>query len=154
MGCKKCSVEESCPMDAAKVIDGILQIDKDVCNNCGLCVGKCHFDAIEGGQVGYKVYIGGRWGKRTAHGKPLGKIFTDKDKALDVIEKTILLYREQGKTGERLSQTIERLGFENMKLNCFRTICLTESRKSLKQILTFQAGPPVKPDLLYESYSE
>ena len=87
MGCKKCSVEESCPMDAAKVIDGILQIDKDVCNNCGLCVGKCHFDAIEGGQVGYKVYIGGRWGKRTAHGKPLGKIFTDKDEALDVIEK-------------------------------------------------------------------
>ncbi len=115
MGCKKCSVEESCPMDAAKVIDGILQIDKDVCNNCGLCVGKCHFDAIEGGQVGYKVYIGGRWGKRTAHGKPLGKIFTDKDEALDVIEKTILLYREQGKTGERLSQTIERLGFENIE---------------------------------------
>lgn len=115
MGCKKCSVEESCPMDAAKVIDGILQIDKDVCNNCGLCVGKCHFDAIEGGQVGYKVYIGGRWGKRTAHGKPLGKIFTDKDEALDVIEKNILLYREQGKTGERLSQTIERLGFENIE---------------------------------------
>ena len=103
MGCKKCSVEESCPMDAAKVIDGILQIDKDVCNNCGLCVGKCHFDAIEGGQVGYKVYIGGRWGKRTAHGKPLGKIFTDKDEALDVIEKTILLYREQGKTGALVS---------------------------------------------------
>jgi dissimilatory sulfite reductase (desulfoviridin) alpha/beta subunit len=115
MGCKKCSVEESCPMDAAKVIDGILQIDKDVCNNCGLCVGKCHFDAIEGGQVGYKVYIGGRWGKRTAHGIPLNKIFTDKDEAMDVIEKTILLYREQGKTGERLSQTIERLGFENIE---------------------------------------
>ena len=114
-GCKKCSIEEDCPMDAAKVIDGILQIDKDVCNNCGLCVGKCPFKAIADGQIGYKVYIGGRWGKRTAHGIPLNKIFTDKDEAMDVIEKTILLYREQGKTGERLSQTIERLGFENIE---------------------------------------
>jgi dissimilatory sulfite reductase (desulfoviridin) alpha/beta subunit len=115
MGCKKCSVEEVCPINAAQVIDGVLAIDKEECNNCGRCVGKCHFDAIEDGKVGYKIYIGGRWGKRTAHGKPLGKIFTDKEEALNVIEKAILLYREQGKTGERLSQTIERLGFENIE---------------------------------------
>jgi dissimilatory sulfite reductase (desulfoviridin) alpha/beta subunit len=114
-GCKKCPVEKACPINAAKVIDGVLNINKDECNNCGLCVGKCHFDAIENGKVGYKIYIGGRWGKRTAHGKPLSKIFTDKEEAMDVIEKAILLYREQGKTGERLSQTIERLGFENIE---------------------------------------
>ena len=35
-----------------------------------------------------------------------------KDEALDTIEKAILLFREQGKTGERFSQTIARLGFE------------------------------------------
>lgn len=114
MGCKKCSVEQTCPIEAAKVVDGILEIDKNECNNCGRCIGKCHFDAIEDGTVGYKIYIGGRWGKRVALGKPLNKIFTDKE-ALDIIEKTILLYREQGKTGERLSQTIERIGFENIQ---------------------------------------
>ena len=64
---------------------------------------------------GYKIYIGGRWGKSVAQGKSLSKIFTSKEEALDVIEKAILLYREQGKTGERFAQTIDRLGFENVE---------------------------------------
>lgn len=114
-GCKKCSIEEVCPVNAAKVVDGLLEINKEECNNCGRCIGKCHFDAIENGTVGYKIYIGGRWGKRVAHGIPLSKIFTNREDALNIIEKVILLYREQGKTGERLSQTIERIGFENIE---------------------------------------
>lgn len=114
-GCKKCSVEDVCPVNAAKVVDGMLEIDEESCNNCGRCVGKCHFDAIEDGQNGYKIYIGGRWGKRVAHGVALGKVFTDKEEALNVIEKTILFYREQGKTGERLSQTIDRIGFKKVE---------------------------------------
>lgn len=115
MGCKKCSVEQACPIKVAKMEDGILEINKDECNNCGRCIGKCPFDAINDGTVGYKIYIGGRWGKRVALGIPLNKIFTDKDEALNIIEKMILLYREQGKTGERLSETIERIGFENVQ---------------------------------------
>jgi dissimilatory sulfite reductase (desulfoviridin) alpha/beta subunit len=114
-GCKKCPVEETCPINAAKVVDGVLDINEDECNNCGRCVGKCHFDSIEDGKVGYRIYIGGMWGKRPARGIPLSKIFTDKDEAMDVIEKAILLYREQGKTGERFARTIERLGFENVE---------------------------------------
>ncbi len=102
-------------MGAAKVTDGVLEINKDICNNCGRCVGKCRFDAIESGQTGYKIYIGGRWGKKVAQGRALTKIFTDKEEALNVIEKAILLFREQGKTGERFSQTVDRLGFENVE---------------------------------------
>lgn len=114
-GCKKCSIEKACPVGAAKVQDGILNIDKAVCNNCGRCIGNCHFDAIEDGVQGYKIYIGGRWGKKVAQGKALGKIFKDKEEALNVIEKAILFYREQGKTGERFSQTIERVGFDKVE---------------------------------------
>lgn len=114
-GCKKCAIEKNCPVKAAKVVDGILEIDKNVCNNCGRCIEKCPFDAIEDGTYGYKIYIGGRWGKKVAQGRALGKIFTDKEEALSVIEKTILLFREQGRTGERLAQTIDRLGFENVE---------------------------------------
>ncbi len=114
-GCKKCAIEKVCSVGAAKVVDGILEIDKKVCNNCGRCVGKCTFDAIEDGTYGYKIYIGGRWGKKVAQGRPLSKIFTDKEEALSVIEKALLLFREQGKTGERFSQTIDRLGFENVE---------------------------------------
>ena len=42
----------------------------------------------------------------------------------------ILLYRKQGKTGERLSETIERLGFENIEAQLLSNDLLTEKRKS------------------------
>ncbi len=109
--CKICSVVKACPIGAAKLVDGILKID-DSCNNCGLCIGKCHFKAIESGTEAYKIYIGGRWGKNIARGQEVTKLFKTEEEALNAIEKSILIYKEQGKTGERFSQTIERLGFE------------------------------------------
>lgn len=111
-GCGKCTIEQSCPMKAARVEDGVLKIDGNLCNHCGRCAGKCRFDAMGEGISGYKIYIGGRWGKKTAQGRALGKVFTSKEEALDVIEKAILLFREQGAAGERFATTIERLGFE------------------------------------------
>ena len=35
-GCKKCSVAEACPNGAPKLVDGVMQIDKDICKN-SLC---------------------------------------------------------------------------------------------------------------------
>ena len=114
-GCKKCSVAEACPNGAPKLVDGVMQIDKDICKNCGRCVGHCRFDSIVDGEYGFKIYIGGRWGKQISHGKALHKVFTSKAEALDVIEKAILLFREQGKPGERFACTIDRLGFDNVE---------------------------------------
>ena len=111
-GCKKCVIESSCPMKAAKVVDEKISIDKTICNYCGRCVEKCPFQAFDTATTGYRVYIGGRWGKKTAHGKPLHKIFKSETEVLDLVEKTILFFRDQGIAGERFSDTIERLGFE------------------------------------------
>ena len=97
------------------MVDGVLKIDEEVCNHCGRCVKNCPFDAIKDGAYGYKIYIGGRWGKKVAKGRTLSKIFLDKEEALNVIEKAILFFKEQGKVGERLSETIERIGFENVE---------------------------------------
>ena len=57
------------------------------------------------------MYIGGRWGKKTAVGKPLSVIFTTEEEVLAVIEKAILLFRDEGIKGERFADTIQRLGF-------------------------------------------
>ena len=114
-GCGKCQVEDICPMEAARVVDGKLIIDKEKCNNCGRCVGKCPFKAVDDGIYGYKVYIGGRWGKKTAHGKALSKVFTGEEEVLAVLEKAILLFREQGKTGERFADTVNRIGFAEVE---------------------------------------
>lgn len=109
--CKKCRVEAVCPMKATKLEDGIISIDKNICNNCGRCVGQCPFDVIEEATSGFQIYIGGRWGKKTALGQPINKIFTSEEETLSIVEKAILLFREQGHTGERFADTIARIGF-------------------------------------------
>lgn len=114
-GCKKCAIEAACPNKIAKVVDGKIQIDESLCRHCGRCIGKCPFHTIEGGVYGYKIYIGGRWGKKISHGKALGKIFTSKEEALDVIEKAILFFKDNGLKGERFAETIDRIGFDKVE---------------------------------------
>ena len=114
-GCKVCQIEKNCPIKNAKLEDGKINMHPESCNHCGRCVGKCPFNAVEAEVTGYKVCIGGRWGKRVAMGQPLEKIFTSEEEVLSIIEKSILLFREQGEAGERFADTINRLGFENVQ---------------------------------------
>lgn len=39
------------------------------------------------------------------------KIFTSEEEVLDFVEKVILFYREEGVSGERFADMVERLGF-------------------------------------------
>ena len=114
-GCKKCAIEDACPNKVAKVIDGKIRIATETCRHCGRCIGKCPFHTIEEGSYGYKIYIGGRWGKNVSRGRALGRIFTSEEEALNVIEKAIIFFRENGKKGERFAETIERIGFESVE---------------------------------------
>ena len=111
-GCAKCQVEANCPIHVARLEDGRLKVDPDACNHCGRCKGRCPFGVTEEFVDGYKVYIGGRWGKKVANGRPLDKIFTSEEEVLDLVERAILLYRDEGVTGERFADTIQRLGFD------------------------------------------
>lgn len=111
-GCKKCQIEKNCPIHAAKLEDGKISIDPDACNHCGRCKGKCPFGAVEEYREGYKILIGGRWGKKTACGRPLPRLFTTKEEVMTVIDRAILLFREEGIAGERFADTVARLGFD------------------------------------------
>lgn len=113
-GCKKCVIERTCPMKASKVEDGKLVMDPKVCNSCGRCVTKCPFGAIPDGTVGYRVYVGGRWGKQVRHGDKLSPLFT-KEEAVSVVEKAILLFKSEGKAGERFGSMVDRLGLEKVE---------------------------------------
>lgn len=113
-GCKKCAPKETCKVGAISMVDGKVVIDRDKCNNCGLCIGKCHFDAIEEGKKGLKIYLGGKWGKASRPGTPITGIYNEEE-MMSILEKSILVYREQGKTGERFGDMIDRIGVENME---------------------------------------
>ena len=111
-GCAKCLVEANCPIHVAKLEDGTLHIDPNACNHCGRCKGKCPFGVTEEFTDGYRIYLGGRWGKKIAHGHPMDKIFTSEEEVLDIVERAILFFRDEGITGERFADTIDRLGFD------------------------------------------
>lgn len=113
LGCKKCGVEEVCRLKAAKVDGGKLNIDTVKCNSCGLCIGKCHFDALKSKMEGVKLFIGGKWGKVPKRGQVLEGVYTLKE-TVDILEKSILYYRENGKKGERFGDMIDRIGFEEV----------------------------------------
>ncbi|MCI7812703.1 MAG: FAD-dependent oxidoreductase [Lachnospiraceae bacterium] len=130
-GCKKCQIEKGCPIQAAKVENGKIVIDTEKCNHCGRCIGKCPFKAFEQYTNGYRIYIGGRWGKKVAQGRYLDKIFTDKEEVLNVVEKAILLFREQGITGERFADTVARIGFENVQEQLLADDLLSRKQENL-----------------------
>lgn len=111
-GCKQCQIEKNCPIHVAKLEDGKISIDPDACNHCGRCKGKCPFGAVEEYREGYKILIGGRWGKKTACGRPLPRLFPTEEEVMAVIDRAILLFREEGIAGERFADTVTRLGFD------------------------------------------
>ena len=131
-GCKVCQIEKACPIDVPKVVDGKMLRDDSICNHCGRCIGKCPFGAVPSGKTGYKVCIGGRWGKKIAYGKPLDKIFETEEEALKTIEKCILFFKENGIAGERFSDTINRIGFENVQ----KELLSDEILKRKEEIIT------------------
>ena len=129
-GCKKCKIEALCPIGIARVEDGKL-VCQD-CNHCGRCVGKCPFGVTDEYVDGYKVCIGGRWGKKVAQGRALEMIFESEEAVLKVVEKCILLFREQGTAGERFADTVARLGFENVQAQLLSDDILDRKAEILK----------------------
>lgn len=88
---------------------------------------------IMGWRGGYKIFIGGRWGKQHAIAQPLSKHFTDKEEVMQTIEKALLLFKEQGNKGERFSQMIERIGFNTVEEQLLSDDIYTRKDKILKQ---------------------
>lgn len=111
-GCAMCQVEKACPVKAASLTDNLLKVDFDACNNCGRCKNSCPFGVTEEYVNGYRIFIGGRWGKKTAIAQPLNYFFTDEETLMETIDKIIRFYHDEGINGERFADTIERLGFE------------------------------------------
>ncbi len=129
--CKVCNVANTCFMKAVKTENNEVIFDYEKCNNCGLCIKRCPFKAVELQENGYRIYIGGRWGKIGERGKPLSKLFTTKEEVLSIIEKSILLYKEQGIKGERFNDTIKRIGFENVEKQLFNNDLLARKNEIL-----------------------
>lgn len=113
-GCLKCAIETTCPMKAAKVVDHKLNMDPKLCSHCGLCVTRCPFKAITPGQYGFRIYVGGKWGKFSRPGSPIQGVYSQEE-VLVMLEKALLLYRKYAYVGERFGNCIDRVGLEKFE---------------------------------------
>ena len=113
VGCQLCV--KACPIGNIKVENKKAVINAEVCNHCGRCIPSCKIGALSLKQQGYRIFIGGRWGKKVARGIPFDKILETQQEVLDTVEKTINFYKDNGTPGERFADTIARVGFENVE---------------------------------------
>ena len=67
---------------------------------------------LSGGGRGYRITLGGHWGRTGAAGREMPSIISDEASVLAFIEKVLNFYRANGLPGERFCKTLDRLGFE------------------------------------------
>lgn len=113
--CENCSVVSVCEKKAVYKNNGKAHIFTDKCTHCGLCIGECPYGALNEGILGYRVYVGGRWGRNPKPGKSLSKLILGEEQLLSVIEKAIALYQENGQLGENFADVVQRMGMEELE---------------------------------------
>jgi dissimilatory sulfite reductase (desulfoviridin) alpha/beta subunit len=70
-GCAACA--EACPDAAISVRQGKAVLDPAACLGCGACARVCPARAITTGPVAFRVFLGGRLGRRPRLGTELGR---------------------------------------------------------------------------------
>lgn len=130
-GCKTCQIEKSCPLHAARLVDGKLKIDEELCRTCGVCTGKCPFQAVKHHDyVQYQIFIGGTWGKHTRMGTPLSRL-VEQEEIFPLLEKTLLWFKANAYQKERLGAAIDRIGADKLEQALFDNRLLEQKEEIL-----------------------
>jgi anaerobic sulfite reductase subunit C len=117
--CDYCGLcAEVCPVDAIEVADGKLAYFDDKCIGCGDCVFACPTGAWREEKQGYRIFIGGKMGKFPKLAYTLYRFVEGEDKLTGLVDAVLALYKKHGKQGERLRETIDRIGLEQVKKEC------------------------------------
>ncbi|MBQ8112038.1 MAG: (4Fe-4S)-binding protein [Kiritimatiellae bacterium] len=64
---------------------------------------------LPGGGRGYRIFLGGHWGRTGAAGREVPSLLPDEESVLAFVEKVLNFYRSNGLPGERFCKMLERL---------------------------------------------
>lgn len=111
-GCTICS--EACKEDAIKADPdtGKPIFDPMKCIYCGDCIRACPTEAWKAKRYGHIVRIGGKHGRHPMEAVEVCKFLPD-EKVGEAIAKTVEWYNANGKRGERIGNTLKRVGLKN-----------------------------------------
>lgn len=114
--CNSCGIcEVTCKEGAIVMNDDDQPVrNESKCIFCGDCIKSCPMDAWIEKRTGLAAYAGGRWGRHPELGKKVADFLTEGE-ATELIRKTLAFYKKEGKRGERLGVTINRVGLDYYK---------------------------------------
>ncbi len=111
-GCEVCV--EACEDGALTMQDGLPVRDPEKCIYCGTCIQVCPLDAWVEGRIGLAVFVGGKFGKHPRFGYRIADLLPLAE-AVPVCGRIMDFYLAEGRKGERLVGTVDRLGVERFK---------------------------------------
>ncbi|MHB1024982.1 MAG: 4Fe-4S dicluster domain-containing protein [Desulfobacteria bacterium] len=111
--CTFCGVCQAvCPTKAiSSPGDGkALILDPTLCIGCGDCIASCPTGSMREKSRGYRVFAGGKFGRRPSLGREILGVLRTKEEAMAAIVAVRDFFREHGKPRERFGDTLQRTG--------------------------------------------
>jgi dissimilatory sulfite reductase (desulfoviridin) alpha/beta subunit len=102
-GCAACA--EACPDAAISVRQGKAVLDPAACLGCGACARVCPSRAIANGPVAFRVFLGGRLGRRPRLGTELGCLLPP-PAALALARRALDVYARDMRPGRRFGDIL------------------------------------------------
>jgi copper chaperone CopZ/Pyruvate/2-oxoacid:ferredoxin oxidoreductase delta subunit len=108
--CLECfTCVDRCRKNAISIRHGRPEIDAASCDHCGNCIKFCPNTVFASEQTGYRIFIGGKFGRFHHDGYELFKI-TDKETLMKSLEATIELIKGESMGEENLTSILNRVG--------------------------------------------
>ncbi|MBU5678219.1 4Fe-4S binding protein [Alkaliphilus sp. MSJ-5] len=111
IGCYQCV--KSCP-EKLVTVDKNPRIDIKECIDCGRCIRSCPTESIRELEKGYRIYIGGRLGRRPHLAKKVVDVKSIQELEY-VLRKLIVLYKQCIIQRKRFSKTVEESTIEEIQ---------------------------------------
>jgi anaerobic sulfite reductase subunit C len=112
--CNFCGICEAvCPSKAIVLSagDGRLVIDPELCIGCGDCVTSCPSGSMREKNRGYRIFAGGKFGRRPSLGRRILGVLRTQEEAMEAILALLDFFRAHGKPRERFGDTLRGTGF-------------------------------------------
>jgi anaerobic sulfite reductase subunit C len=105
--------QAACPTKAISSSgDGnALIIDATLCIGCGVCISSCPTGSMREESRGYRIFAGGKFGRRPFLGKRILGVLRTKEETMAAIRAVLEFFRAHGKPRERFGDTLQRTGF-------------------------------------------